>query len=360
MVRKPQNQPEQPTPDRIEGIPLPRESDPLVGQEEAEATLLEAYRSGRMHHAWLIAGEEGIGKASLAFRIARFILAYPDPAMDPVVSASGLDVPGDHPAAIKVAHGTHGNVLHIQREWDERSKRFKTSLTVDPIRGIIPFLGTTAGEGGWRIVIIDPADEMNRNAANALLKALEEPPARTLFLLISSMPGRLIPTIRSRCRLIACKPLDDGKMKLVLERLEPGFAGQPNSGLVLALAHGSPRRAIDLIRAGGSDLYRLMLTAFDLPGHANAAALADKAADQKSGGPQQFFELLSGYLDRRVRGLEEPETRHKPRQLPLATWAELWEKAARSSREAEIYNLDVRHTVLDVLETYSDAVRQRN
>ena len=360
MVRKPQFQPDQPTPDRIDGVPLPRESELLIGQDEAEAALLEAFRSGRMHHAWLIAGEEGIGKASLAFRLARFVLAYPDPSMDAVAAADDLDVPADHPAAIKVAHGTHGNVLHIQREWDERAKRFKTALTVDPIRRIIPFLGTTAGEGAWRVVIIDPADDMNRSAANALLKALEEPPARTLFLLVSSMPGRLLPTIRSRCRLVSCRALDNGQMKRVLKGLEPGFDGRPDSELILALAHGSPRRAIDLIREGGSDLYRLMLTAFDTPGHSNVAALAEKAADQKSGGPERFLELLSGYLDRRVRGLQEPETRHRPRQLLLATWAELWEKAARSSRDAEIYNLDVRHTVLDILETYSDAIRQRN
>lgn len=360
MARKPQVQTDQPVPDRIDGVPLPREGNLIVGQSQAEQALLDAYRSGRMHHAWLFAGEEGIGKASLAFRMARFVLSFPDPASDAVISADSLDVPADSPAAVKVAHGTHGNVLHIQREWDERSKRFKTGLTVDSIRRIIPFLGTTAGEGAWRIVIVDPADDMNRSAANALLKALEEPPSRTLFFLISAMPGRLLPTIRSRCRLVACRPLDEAGMRQVLGPLEPGFEGREDARLILALAHGSPRRALALIREDGSELYRLLLRAFDKPDHANAAAIADKAADQKSGGPARFIELLNGYLDRRVRGLGEPETRHEPRQLPLATWAELWEKAARSSRDAEIYNLDVRHYVLDILETYSAAVRQRS
>ena len=268
-----------------------------------------------MHHAWLISGEEGIGKASLAFRMVRFVLSHPDPASDAVISAKNLDIPADSPAAIKIAHGTHGNILHIQREWDEKNKRFKTGLTVDSVRRIIPFLGTTAGEGAWRIVIVDPADDMNRSAANALLKALEEPPSQTLFFLISAMPGRLLPTIRSRCRLVACRPLDEAGMRQVLGALEPGFEARDDAGLILALAHGSPRRALGLIREDGSELYRLLLRAFDTPDHANASAIADKAADQKSGGPARFIELLNGYLNRRVRGLGEPETRHTCRLL---------------------------------------------
>ena len=185
---------ERAAPDAIEGAPLPRENDRLVGHDEAEGALFDAYRQGRMHHAWLVCGEEGIGRATLAFRMARFILANPEP--DRLADTVSLDVPDEHPAAIKTAHGTHANILHIQRDWDDRSKRFKTVLSVESIRRIIPFLGTTAGEGDWRFVIIDPADDMNRNAANALLKALEEPPGQTLFFLVSRSPGRLLPTIR--------------------------------------------------------------------------------------------------------------------------------------------------------------------
>jgi DNA polymerase-3 subunit delta' len=360
MARRPQAMPDQPVPGRIDGIPLPREAGRLVGQDTAERALLEAYRSSRMHHAWLITGEEGVGKASLAFRMARFVLAHPDPETAEVAGASDLDVPADHPTAVKIAHGTHGNIVHIQREWDERGKKFKTGLSVEAIRRIIPFLGTTAGEGGWRIVIIDPADDMTRSAANALLKGLEEPPARTLFFLISSMPGRLLPTIRSRCRQIACQPLTDDQLEDLIGSLEPSFAERPDRALVLALAGGSPRRALTLIREDGAALYKALIAALDKPSHGAMAALAEKAADQKSGGPARFLELFDGYLDRRVRGVAEPDGSHHPRQLPLATWAELWEKAARSSREAEIYNLDVRHFVLDILEGYSGAVRQRS
>jgi DNA polymerase-3 subunit delta' len=359
MARRAKAQPELPAPDQIEGVPLPREAVRLVGHEAAEAALLDAFRRDRMHHAWLIGGDEGIGKASLAFRMARFVLAHPDGSSADVSAASSLDVPADHPAAIKIAHGTHGNILHIQREWDEKGKKFKTGLSVESIRRIIPFLGTTAGEGAWRIVIVDSADDMSRSAANALLKALEEPPAKTLFFLISSTPGRLLPTIRSRCRQITCKPLSDDQLQALIKNIEPGFGERPDHDLILALAAGSPRRALSLIREDGSTLYRTLIAAFDQPSHGNMAAVAEKAADQKTGGPGRFLELLNGYLDRRVRGLSEPDAGHKPRQLPLATWAELWEKAARSSREAEIYNLDVRHYVLDILESYSGAVRQR-
>ncbi|HMB47907.1 MAG TPA: DNA polymerase III subunit delta', partial [Afifellaceae bacterium] len=276
-----------------------------------------------------------------------------------VASATDLDVEPDHPVALKIAHGTHGNILHIQRTWDDKTKKFKTGLSVDSIRRIIPFLGTTAGEGEWRIVIVDPADDMTRSAANALLKALEEPPLKVLFFLVSGMPGRLLPTIRSRCRRINCKPLADAQLDTLIGTLEPDFAGRNDRDLILALAAGSPRRALTLIREDGSALYHTLIAALDQPSHGNMAAVASKAADQKAGGPGRFLELLTGYFDRRVRGLPEPQPNHQPRQLQLATWAELWEKAARSSREAEIYNLDVRHFVLDILESYSGALRQQ-
>ena len=127
-----------------------------------------------------LSGERGIGRATLAFRLARFVFAHPDPQSPEVAAADDLSVPATHPAAIRLAAGTHPDFLHLQREWIEADKRFKSQLNVDSVRRIIPFLGTTAGEGGWRVVIVDPADDMNRSAANAILKNLEEPPRKTL------------------------------------------------------------------------------------------------------------------------------------------------------------------------------------
>jgi DNA polymerase-3 subunit delta' len=198
MARSPKAAESLAPPDQITGIVLPRENLHLFGHEAAERVLLEAYRSGRMHHAWLITGPEGIGKATLAFRIARFILANPDPSENSIAVADDLTVEAPDALIGKIAHGIHPNILHLQRPWDEKGKRYRTEISVDTVRRIVPFLGTTAGEGGWRIVLVDPADEMNRSAANALLKALEEPPPRTLFVLVSQTPGRLLTTIRSR------------------------------------------------------------------------------------------------------------------------------------------------------------------
>lgn len=345
-------------PDRIDNVPLPREREVLVGHPDAEAALLDAYRQGRMHHAWLICGDAGIGKASLAFRMARFVLAHPDAGSASVAGAADLHVPMDHRAAIKIAHGTHPNVLHIQRQWDERGKKFKSGLTVDSIRALIPFLGNTAGEGDWRIVIVDTADEMNRNAANALLKALEEPPAQTLFFLISNMPGRLLPTIRSRCRSIACQPLSDHDLTQIVSWTDNGFADRSDRDTILALASGSARAAFTMIGGDGIGFYRSLVEALDQPSFSNIAKVANLVAENKTAGPTQFGDVFGAYLGRRVRGAPEPLSGHRPRQLPLATWAELWEKAARSSRDVEIYNLDVRHHVLDILETYANAVRQ--
>ena len=346
-----------PSPDLIEGIPLPRENNQLFGHRAAEATLLDAYQQGRMHHAWLVCGEEGIGKATLAFRMARFILANPDPAS--VIDAAGLDVPPDQPAAIKIAHGTHANILHIQRDWDERGKRFRSALGVDSVRRIIPFLGTTAGEGDWRFVIIDPADDMNRNAANALLKALEEPPAKTLFFLISRSPGRLLPTIRSRCRTLSCPALSNDDLALVLQLFNKEPDSPNDRDLALGLSDGSPRKALEIIFGPGAEVYRSLIKALDQPDTGHIWAVSDQIAKNRTDGLAEFVNSLTAYYGRRIRGQEEPVRSHKPRHLPLATWAELWEKAARSSRDAEIYNLDVRHIVADLLETYAGAVRQR-
>src|SRR5262245_41519500 len=171
--------------DRVEGWPAPEERADWFGDAAAEQALLEAYRSRRIHHAWLIGGEKGIGKATLAYRFARFVLAHPDPTSRDVVAARDLSVPADHPAFRKVAARAHPNLLILDRPWDFENKRFRTQLLVDEIRKTVAFFGTTGGEDGWRVAIVDPADDMNDNAANALLKILEEPPRRGLFLMTS-------------------------------------------------------------------------------------------------------------------------------------------------------------------------------
>ena len=356
MARAPKIEEERPPHDALEGIPLPRQTTTLFGHKAAEQVLLDAYRSGRMHHGWIVAGERGIGKATLAFRLARFILAHPDPAAPDVSTAKTLFVAPDHPVARRLAAAAHGNVLHLQREWNEKRNRYRTELQVETIRRIIPFLGTTAGEGGWRIVIVDPADDMNPSAANAILKNLEEPPQKTLFLLVARSRGALLPTIRSRTRTLSLDPLSAAGTEDVVRAIAPELAEGDDAKIAAALAGGSPRRFIELSRENGVELYRLLreaIEANDRPARFKLSGLAANAS-----GTQQFMELFEGYLSRRVKGLPEPVRGGNPPVLPLVTWADLWEKAALSGREVEEYNLDRRQFVLDLLETSAAALRQ--
>jgi len=356
MARAPKLEEERPPYDALDGVALPRQTTVLVGHQAAEAALLDAYRSGRMHHGWILVGERGIGKATLAFRLARFLFTHPDPAAPEVAAADSLFVPPEHPAAHRVAAGAHGNLLHLQRDWNDRDKRYRTELSVESIRKITPFLGTTAGEGGWRVVIVDPADDMNRSAANAILKNLEEPPRRTLFLLIAERRGSLLPTILSRCRTLHLEPLSPAETNAVVNAVAPGAAEGADAELSAALAGGSPRRLIELRRKNGVDIYRLMRAAIergDRPAQFKLSTLAGDAA-----GMEQFLELFEGYLTRRMRGLAEPEGAESAPAPPLVTCAALWEKATLSGQEVETYNLDRRQYALDLVETAAAALRQ--
>src|SRR2546430_12442042 len=184
----------------------PRETGALFGHREAEMALLNAYRSGRIPHAWLIGGPQGIGKATLDYRMARFALANSNPTAPSVQRAETLALdPGD-PVARQVTAGAHGGLLVLERGLNDRGV-MRTVITVDETRETISFFGSTAAVDGWRVCIVDTVDELNPNAANALLKILEEPPQRSLFLLVSHAPARVLPTIQSRCRKLALRPL---------------------------------------------------------------------------------------------------------------------------------------------------------
>ena len=167
-------------------IPLePRENPLMFGHAGAQAQVLEAMRSGRMHHAWLITGAPGVGKATLAFRFARRLLAGVKPG-----DTLGMD-PAD-PVFRRVAVGSHADLLTVEREWDEKKSRLRGEIVVDDARAISTFLRLTPAEGGWRVVVIDGAEHLNRNAANSVLKMLEEPPPRAVLLLTCAAPGRLL------------------------------------------------------------------------------------------------------------------------------------------------------------------------
>lgn len=351
--------------DSLDGWPNPESQSLWLGDPDAEATLLDAYRGGRMHHAWLVGGPKGIGKATLAYRFARFAFAHPDPRSAEVAAATDLAVDEDAPAFHRVANRAHANLLALERPYREDRKRFLTELTVDQVRRTVGFFGSTSGERGWRIAIVDPADEMNASAANALLKALEEPPARSLFFIICHAPGRLIPTIRSRCRRLELAPLPAEVIAGALGDNNPGDFADADIKLAAALADGSLRRAILLLQDGGIAAYRQFVRfAATLPDadigvmHDLADSVVRRNADDAYDG---FLDLLRGWLGRRVRRVGEPGGERRLSAaldaVPLARWSEVWEKVNGSAAEAEELNLDRKQVVLSVLMSLAHAAR---
>jgi DNA polymerase III subunit delta' len=365
----------------IEDDPLhPRKQADLRGHGDAEAKLLAAWNSGRLPHAWLITGPRGIGKATLAYRFARFALAggaHGDVAGDglfgpaPSAGESGapLTIAPDSTVFRRVAAGAHPDLLIVEKGIDAKSGREKSAIGVDDARAIGQFLSLTPAEGGWRVVVVDSADEMTRNAANAILKTLEEPPPRSLLLLVCHAPGRIPSTVRSRCRRLPMSPLGDDDMMTLLARLLPEATDAERVALA-RLGEGSPGRALGLAQAGGIELYRELLTiAGRLPSIDISAAhtLADKLARAGANDAfAAFAELMGWWITRLVR-LSTRATAAPP--LPaqevfpgehaallktaglrrLDQWAEVWEKIARLFGQGEGLHLDRKQVLLSAL-----------
>src|SRR5438477_6169546 len=236
----------------------PRETPNLFGHREAETALLTAYRSGRIPHAWLIGGAQGIGKATLAYRMARFVLTHRDPQAAPVQRAETLAVAASESVARQVAAAAHGGLLVLERGLNDRGV-LRTVITVDETRETISFFGSTAAVDGWRVCIVDTVDELNPNAANALLKILEEPPQRSLFLLVSHSPARALPTILSRCRKLALRPLATEDVIRAAARATGRESDDPALVEAADASDGSVARALTLL--GGDALKMKQRTA---------------------------------------------------------------------------------------------------
>jgi len=262
-------------PDRVEGAPHPRDASALFGQDGAEASFVDAWAGGRLHHAWLLRGPRGVGKATLAYRIARALLAAP--AGEPPPPALGVD-PG-HPVARRIAAGAEPRLRVVRRPADPKTGRLRTAITVDEVRRLRDLFTLSAADGGWRVAIVDAADEMNDAAANALLKILEEPPPKALLLLVAHAPGRLLPTIRSRCRTLDLGPL--GAADLARALVAAGAEAPSDAAMLAALSGGAPGEALRLIAEDGVALYgRLAALLGGAPGLDRGALirLGDEAA----------------------------------------------------------------------------------
>ncbi len=329
----------------LDGAAPPLATAKLFGHQEAERFLAESYRSGKGHHAILIEGPEGIGKATLAFRFAAHVLSHPEPSQAPAV----LGDPDPASALVRqLASGASHNLLHLTRPVDEKTGKVRSAITIDEVRRAGHFFSQTSGTGNWRIVIIDPADDLNRNAANAILKILEEPPKRAMFLVLSHAPGKLLPTIRSRCLPLKLEPLSAGDMKRALGQLGIALAGGQRE-TVLALAKGSVARALKVINYGGLDIIAAFdeLLAAQGPAarkvmHRIADALSARDSDVAFG---FFVEHLGDHLHEQARAAALSGASGEADRFARLS-SSVTERLAVSAA----YNLDRKQTILDILD----------
>lgn len=337
--------------------PEPRANPFLAGHEAAEAVLLEGLRAGRLHHAWLIEGPEGIGKATLAFRFARRLLAGPP-------SEPTLALDPANPVFRRTASGGHADLIVVERGYDVARKRMRRVIQVDEVRRIKAFMSLTPAEGGWRVAVVDGAEDLNQSAFSALLKILEEPPARAMLLLTCAAPGRLPSTIHSRCRHIRLRPLDDPAMHAVLARYLPDL-DETARGRLVTLAEGSPGRALLLAEEDGLALAGLVDAVLselpDLP-PARGYEVADKLgrSDTAFG---TFMDLLRAAIASAVRadarGQADPEQARLAGLRPLDAWGDVWHRLTRLQDETERFALDRRQAVLTGLDLLRQPVPSR-
>jgi DNA polymerase III subunit delta' len=352
-----------PESDVLGRYPHPQNALKLYGQADAEVTFLSNYNSGRFHHAWLITGAKGVGKATFAYRAAKFLLSE---AADGGLfgTPDSLDTNQDDPAISLIRAGSHPGLAVLKRKYDPKGKKLFSVIRVDDVRSLTNFFRMTSSEGNWRVVIIDTIDEMNNNAANALLKILEEPPEKTVFLIISHTPAGLLPTIRSRCRQLSLNPLNDEDLNSVLSPYISNLDEQKVS-MLFSLAEGSPGKALQILDSEGLEIYKGILDIFrsyprldteKLHGLADISGRKDGEGVYKT-----ICELYPWLLSRLVvaTNTQFKETSLTPdeidimRRMTAATtsptmWIDLWEKGNQLINRARSVNLDRKQVVLNL------------
>jgi len=344
------------------GWPPPWRNERLVGHDLAERTMLAAQQSGKLHHAWLLTGPRGIGKATLAWRFARFLLAGQAGGL--FGAPDSLDVSADALGRTLIDARSHPDLFHLRRTMNQDTGRMRNEIVIDDVRGLGEFMHMTPAMGDWRVAIVDSADEMNRNAANAVLKILEEPPPNAVLLIVAHAPGRLLPTIRSRCRRLALQPLADKTVIELLGDHAPNTSDDERAALA-RLAEGSIGRALELASAGSLALYREMidvlstLPEIDMPRLHGFAERFAKRGEEANADWRSLNYLFDGWLKGLLRegavgaGMTPPvvPTERGLREKFLAAasldrWMEAWEKVARLLSRSDAVNLDRKQTVL--------------
>jgi len=345
-------------PDRSVGAPHPREQTLLFGHAEAERVFLDAFRAGQLHHAWLVGGVEGIGKATFAYRAARFLLAHPDPTAAAVDAATSLFVDAGHPAARQLAVQSHPDVAIVRRGLKKDGKGYLSEIAVADIRRMLDLFETTSGAGGYRICIVDSADDLNASSANALLKMIEEPPPRSLFLIVAHAPARALATIRSRCRRLALRPLSPADVGAAIRSLGPPWSenAEPLLEQAANLSQGSVAKALSLLDADVIALIEAVQGVLDRLPHVQPGALLALAEALAGRANEDDFETAFGVIEGWIAA--EVRSRAGEGAARLAPLVEVWEKNARATREAQVFNLDRRPLVISMFGDLAEAVRR--
>jgi DNA polymerase-3 subunit delta' len=325
----------------------------LFGHQEAEQALLQAYQSTRMPHAWLIGGPPGIGKATLAYRLARFVLAHPDPKSTAVQEATSLGLDPDDPVARRISAQAQGDLLVLERTVNEQTGKLYTVIRVDDVRRSVGFFGSTAGEGGWRIAIVDAVEDLQREGANALLKVLEEPPARTLLLLISHAPGRELPTIRSRCRRLLLRALDDADVCRAVAAATGRDPCETEMVQAAASSEGSVGRALRLLDGPALALRQRvldLLSQLPEPDPRALHALGDALSGNEPQTLATFLDMINGWLSAQLKTTLSAPAR-------MAKTARTFEQVNRAARDVETYNLDRKPLVFTIFGLLAETAR---
>ena len=353
-----------PQADKISGLPHPNETQRLFGHEAPRAQVLEAINGDRVHHAWMLTGPKGIGKATLAYHIARFLLAQDPPSgslFGTPPHVTSLDVPPDHSVVSRIRAGSEPGLCVLRRPLDEKTGKLKTVITVDTVRELRKFFSLSAGGNGRRIVIVDCIDDMNANAANALLKVLEEPPQDAVLLLVTHRPSRILPTIRSRCRTLPCAPLSPQDLQRAFEAALPDHAFDPG---LIALAEGSVGQAAELSLTEGVKTYGAIvdmcrtLPRFD---RVKLLKLANSVGRGTEGKFDQILNLLDIFIARLARvavsptgayeaagGEKEVLLRLCPDQNASRLWADTQLELSQRAHQGKTANLDPSSLILDM------------
>lgn len=330
--------------------PHPVQLPALHGHGSAVSAMLDAYRSGRLHHAWLIGGPKGIGKATLAWHFARFVLARPEAG-----PADSLAVPLNSPATRQLAAGSHGGLVVLERQWNEKTKKPFSEIRVDDVRNALGLFQRASASGGYRICIIDSAEDLNRSSANALLKAIEEPPARSLFLIVAHKPGQVMPTLVSRSRRLILPALSDADVVAAVRGLGSPWSEVDEARLSAAAlrARGSVGEALRLLEDDALDLDQAVGTLLDRLPDVDWRGV-HRLADRVGMSSEQLETVLGrifDWIDARLHA----RARERVPATTLVRLAESWETIRSKAREADVLNLDKRPLLLSVFDQLARA-----